>query len=335
MQQQDPLQQEVIASIKKSLTFDMLYRVIRPDISAFIAVSAKIPLKNLDDWEQVIRYAISSSRQSASSLLTKFNRIMMGSLGWLDICSADGFRREKALRTLSGGAANSFLFALVVRRLNDWVPQVREAARDALPLLAEYTDPEVIVDVLFTLFPLWDSWGRIGDAEKNTLMQILLTEKVTASLKIRLIRSAQGPAARVFMQAGRTAALDMFLTEIAQSSVQPSLRAKAWRCQFERRFVWAEGQTWQWIDKAYGVRRLVPILKERGINSTRPFIESLRMAIIDRSPMVRRIAGEMLIKELANIDDEAFKLAKILASDTSPSVAERGRYALSDLEKRL
>lgn len=50
--------------------------------------------------------------------------------------------------------------------------------------------------------------------------------------------------------------------------------------------------------------------------------------------MVRRIAGEMLIKELDNIGDEAFKLANILATDISLSVAERGRYALADLEKR-
>ncbi|MCS3430263.1 hypothetical protein [Klebsiella sp. BIGb0407] len=335
MHSQDPLQQAVSASVKKSLTFDVLYQVIRPDISAFVAVSVKLPLKNLDDWERAIRYAISSSLQSARSSRARFNHVTMGSLRWLDICSADGFRREAALRTLSGGAPGSFLFALVVRRLNDWVPQVREAARDALPLLAEYSDPEIIVDVLFAIFPCWSSWGRMGDAEKNTLLHILLTEKVAESLTRRLISSTQGPAARVFMQAGRTTALDAFLTEIAGSAVQPSLRAKAYRCQFERRFVWAEGVTWQWIDKAYGIKRSVPVLKERRIDTVKPFIENLRMAATDRSPVVRRIAGEMLIKELANIGDEAFRLATLLASDTSPSVAERGRYALADLEKQI
>jgi hypothetical protein len=39
------------------------------------------------------------------------------------------------------------------------------------------------------------------------------------------------------------------------------------------------------------------------------------------------------IKELDKIGDEAFKLANILATDKSPSVAERGRYALNDLKK--
>jgi len=334
MQLQDSLQQEVMTSVNKSLTFDVLYQVIRPDISTFIAASSKLPLKNLDYWECLIRWTISSSLQTSHPQYARFKNYLIGSLKWLDVCNADGFRREKALRTLSGGARNCFLFALVVRKLNDWGPQVREAARDVLPLIAECSDPEIIVDVLFITLPYWNSWGRMGDREKDILMKIILMEKVTESLKKRLIYSTSGPVATVFMQAGRINALDAFLTEIAESSVQPTLRAKAYRCLFESKFVWAEGMTWQWIDKAYGIRRSVPVLKERIIDTKRPFLENLKMATIDRSPIVRRIAGEMLIKELDHIGDEAFRLAKILASDTSLSVSERGRFALADLGKR-
>ncbi|MDO6406541.1 hypothetical protein [Pantoea phytobeneficialis] len=91
---------------------------------------------------------------------------------------------------------------------------------------------------------------------------------------------------------------------------------------------------WQWIDKVYGIQRLTPVLNERKISPTRPFLENLKMAATDRSPMVRRIAGEMLIRESKNLGEEACILAKILASDRSPSVAERGKYALADLEKQ-
>ncbi|WP_411755244.1 hypothetical protein [Serratia sp. (in: enterobacteria)] len=331
---QDSLQQEVIESVKKSLTFDILYQRIRPDISKFIAVTSKLPLKSLDDWERLIRAEIFYSLRQYSQKQSGNEFHQVGSLRWMDICNADGFRREIALRTLSGGAPNSFLLALVVRKLNDWVPQVRAAACDALPLIAEASDPEFIVDVLFITLPYWDSWGRMGDIGKEALMKVILMEKVTKALKKRLLISSSGPVATIFVQAGRTAALDNFLAEIAETSVQPSLRAKAYRCQFESKFVWAEGLTWQWVDKVHGIRRRLPVLKERIISTTTPFIENLRMATTDRSPMVRRIAGEMLIKELDNIGDEAFKLANILASDTSQSVAERGRYALTDLEKR-
>lgn len=331
---QDNLKQEVIESINKALTFEVLYQTIRPDISKFIAATSKLLLKSLDEWERLIRDVISLSLQKYNSKNRKFDSYQVGSLRWLDICNADGFRRERALRTLSGGAPNSFLLALVVRKLNDWVPQVREAARDALPLIAEASDPDFIVDVLFITLPYWNSWGRMGDAEKETLMKIILMENVTNSLKNRILLSSSGPVSTLFVQAGRTAALDSFLAEIAEKSVQPSLRAKAYRCLFEGKFVWAKGLEWQWIDKAYGIRKRIPVLKERIISTTSPFIKNLNMATIDRSPMVRRIAGEMLIKELDNIGDEALKLAKVLASDLSPSVAERGRYALADLEKR-
>lgn len=334
MLEQDSLKQEVIESIKKSLTFDIFYQRIRPDISKFITATSKLSLKNLDSWEHLIRTEIFHSlRKSDFELSSKENQ-QVGSLKWMDICNADGYKRERALKTLSGGAPNKFLLALVVRKLNDWVPQVRAAACDVLPLLAEATDPELLVDVLFITLPYWDSWGRMGCLEREAFMNIILIEKVAVALKKRLLTASSGPVATVFVQAGRTTALDNFIAEIANTSVQPSLRAKAYRCQFEGRFVWANGLTWQWVDKAHGIRRSIPILGERIISTTTSFIDNLRMATKDRSPMVRRIAGEMLIKELDNIGDEALVLANILASDTSQSVAERGRYALNDLRKR-
>ncbi|CNE44843.1 Uncharacterised protein [Yersinia intermedia] len=58
MSPQDSLQQELIESIKKSLTFDILYQRIRPDISKFITATSKISLKGLDDWERLIRAEI-------------------------------------------------------------------------------------------------------------------------------------------------------------------------------------------------------------------------------------------------------------------------------------
>lgn len=335
MLQQNSLYQDVIVSVKKSLTFDHFYQRIKPDISPFIAATSKLPLKNVDDWERLIRWEISSSLQTYNSKSAKIKNVFIGSLTWLDLCNADGFKRERALKVLSGSAPNSFLLALVVRKLNDWVPQVRAAACDVLLSIAEHSDPDIIVDTLFITLPYWNSWGRMGDAEKHILMKVISLNKVAESLKKRLILSTSGPAATIFSQVGRIEALDTYLAEIAELSVQPSLRAKAYRCLLESKFVWVEGITWQWVDKAYGIQRRIPVLNEREISTTNPFIEYLKMATIDRSPMVRRIAGEMLIKQLGHIGEEAFKLAEVLASDTSISVAERGRYALADLAKRV
>ncbi|EMS1065518.1 hypothetical protein WKS79_004189 [Providencia stuartii] len=333
MLQQDSLQQDVIASVKKSLNVEHFYHRIRPDISPFISATSKLSLKKLDEWERLIRWEIDSSLQQNNAQITKVNSQLMGSLRWLDLCNADGFKRERALKVLTGGAPNSFLLALVFRKLNDWVPEVRIAARDVLPLIAEQSDPEIIVDVLFIMLPYWNSWERIGDEEKQTLLNIIAMNRVAESLKKRLILSASGPVATIFAQAGRVDVLDNFLTEIAELSIQPALRAKAYRCLLESKFVWAEGSKLKWIDKRYGIRKRIPVLNERIVNTTISFIEYLKMAAIDRSPMVRRIAGEMLIKQLENIGDDALKLAELLASDTTVAVAERGQFALKYLAK--
>ena len=59
------------------------------------------------------------------------------------------------------------------------------------------------------------------------------------------------------------------------------------------------------------------------------------MALADRSPIVRRVAGDLLIQQLEIVGTEAVNLAKLLASDDSPSVAERGRFALAQLSARV
>lgn len=329
---QESHRQDVVASVKRSLHFAHYYQKIRPDISPFIAATSELALKNLDDWERTLRWEIATSLHHNARDRDRFEKYPLGALSWLDLCNADGYRRERALRGLSGPAPNRFLLALLIRRLNDWVPEVRNAACEVLPAIAACSDPQIVVDVLFFTLSRWSSWGRIDERGRQVLLQLTAIEQVAERLKNRLIASASGPAAAVFMQAGRGNALDTFLTEFTGLAVQPALRARAYRCQFEGRFVWVAGMAWQWVDKVHGVRRRVPVINERRIDVSRSFPEILRSAMNDGSPMVRRIAAEMLIKALDEMGKDAFNLATILAADTSKSVAERGRFALRALK---
>jgi hypothetical protein len=47
--------------------------------------------------------------------------------------------------------------------------------------------------------------------------------------------------------------------------------------------------------------------------------------------MVRRVAAEFLIRELLSMGPSALPLAQRMACDASRSVAERGRFALEQL----
>ena len=78
----------------------------------------------------------------------------------------------------------------------------------------------------------------------------------------------------------------------------------------------------------------MPIVNERTINVEIPFLELLNKSSSDRSPIVRRVAAEFLIRELDTLGEQSLRLANKFASDESPSVAERGRFAVKRLEER-
>ncbi|MEP0870465.1 hypothetical protein NDA01_11700 [Trichocoleus desertorum AS-A10] len=335
MQYQQEDAEEVLSAVRQVAQSVSSGREAVADISVLVAVTSNLSLTNLDMWERLLRWEFSRELKASMPAKWIFWTQPTPFLAWIDLCSEDGFKREKTLRTLSGAAPNSFFFAIAVRRLNDWVPQVREAARAKLPIIAKDTDPELVVDVLCATLPHWSSWGRMEDKDKQALVEIASIEKVGHSLKSRILSATSGPMVSVLSQAACTETLDRYLDEIARKAIQPSVRAKAYKCLLEGKIVWCDGRKWEWTDKRYCKGQFKPILCERTVRVTTPFLGTLESAAMDRSPIVRRVAGEMLIRELEKIGTESLGLAELLASDPSPSVAERGKFALKKLVNPL
>ena len=88
----------------------------------------------------------------------------------------------------------------------------------------------------------------------------------------------------------------------------------------------------QWTDIRYCEGRKQPIIYDRNLSIETHFIDNLKSSAVDKSSVVRRVAGELLIKELEVVGAEAEKMAEKLASDSSPPVSERGKFALKQLE---
>jgi hypothetical protein len=304
------------------------------DMSALVEVTSRLPLSKLDTWERLIRSGLYQVAADSKPAKWKFWAKPTPFLTWIDLCSGDGFRRERILRILSGPAPNRFFLAMAVRRLNDWVPQVRSAACEHLPSIAIASNPEDVVDVLCAVFPHWSSWGRSENEGKQTLVEIASIEAVTHSLKSRLISASAGPLASVLAQTGQSAVLDAYLPEIASNAIQPSVRAKAYKSLLDGKMMWIADRKWKWTDIRYCEGRFIPTLCERPLVIDSPFVETLTAASRDRSAIVRRIAGDVLIRESGTIGAVALQLAGLLASDTHPSVAERGNFALKKLSQK-
>ena len=331
MQYLHDLEREVILAVADfSRSINSGEKVVA-DMSQLVEITSRLPLSNLDYWERLIRSEFSSTLENGNT--EKWKRWYKSSqlLTWLDIISWDGYKREKTLRTITGEAPNSFFCALALRRLNDWVPQVRLAAREKLPVIVKESDPAIVADAISVTLSNWNSWGRIEPRDKQVLLDIISSEKIGEALKEKIMLSTSGPMASLFSQIGRTTVLDDYISEIAKNSIQPSVRAKAYRCQFEGRMAWVEGRKWEWTDIRYCEGRLKPIVGERKIEVKCSFMELLLDSAKDLSSVVRRVSAEFLIRELDVIGNESQQLAKYFASDKSLPVAERGRFALKKL----
>lgn len=301
-------------------------------ISRLTEVTADLPLTSLDNWERLLRCEIEGAERQPTVFRWKFWRKPLAVPAWLELVSRDGYRRERALWALTA-TPNAFFFSLLLRRLNDWVPQVRKVARIRLSEIVEAVPQADVIAALLGMLPHWSAWGRLEDDDREALLQLLSIKPVADQLIHHLITSASGPMPAVFSQLGRSQCLDDRLEEVAASAVQPALRAKAYRSLFEGRLVWLEERYWVWTDIRYCEGRMKASVGERSVEVEVPFADLLECSAADASSKVRRVAAEMLIRELNTLGDAAQQFAERFAADTSRPVAERGSFALRKLQQ--
>ncbi|MEI8631470.1 hypothetical protein P4S72_03750 [Vibrio sp. PP-XX7] len=333
MEQSQSMEDKVLSAVKDfASSIRSGNQVAVADMSALVAVTSQIPLVNLDYWERLIRTEFASSVTTVIPASWKFWSKSYQRLTWLDLMSWDGYRREKTLRTISGAAPNAFFFSCVIRRLNDWVPQVRQAAREMLPLMVKRTALTQVVEALCLTLSHWSSWGRIEKEGQQVLLQIINDKAVAEALKLKLIQSTSRAMPSLFAQIGRTESLDDALGEIAKNAIQPAVRAKAYRSLFEKRMVWIDGRTWEWAYLCPCEGRLKAAVSERKLKIHTSFKDLLDRSSNDRSSIVRCISAEFLLREIEQLGSDSKMFAERFASDKSGLVSEKGQFALKQLE---
>ena len=319
----------VLAAVRRLIEAGLEGHDVATAMASIVSETSRLSLSNLDEWERKLRTELWAAEGSRSTVGWKLWKGPVQFNPWLDLCSGNGFTREKIMRTLSEGAPNGFFFSLALRRLNDWVSQVRSAAREQLPELARRSDPRHVADALWHTLPHCSSWGRLDKSETQVLADLISIDRVASTLKSMIIRATAGPATVVLAQAARSSALDHSLGEIAAIGVQPSVRARAYRCLLERQVVWVVGRKWTWTDVRWCKGRFEPVLAQRPISVGEPFMLVLERALRDRSALVRRVGADLMIKHLSEVGTDAAILAQRLADDPCESVAERGRFLLA------
>lgn len=270
--------------------------------------------------------------QSLGSRLLFGPRPLVPSLGGAEhlfVFHRNGHAREEALKRFEGGLRSPFFVVAVACRLNDWVPQVREAAQRCVARTFPLTEPSMIAEAAIPLLRRRHSWRR-WNVEAYVLDREMARPDVATCLIERIAISQSGAMASTLRNLLRTPGYDHLLEKVATEAVQPAVRATALRALIHGRASWPAGYRRQWIDKPNGVYRRLTEYDERTLSVQLTRERFVASAALDRSASVRRVAAAALVEfgdSLAN----AGATIEALALDPSPAIRERIGFVAKNL----
>lgn len=239
---------------------------------------------------------------------------------WEDLSAYNGRTREKALNYLPSTVPDAHYLALIFRRLNDFAEPVRISAWKNVSRFLNGSASEIIVEALFKTLKTWSDWGHINNQEKDKLLSLM--DKHLPACVDYLIQSPTGANSRLLGELGRNAQLDLFLPEIAQKALQPSLRGLAYRFLLTGKF-WRCYSPFQ-IHRNRQLSKYQRIEFKRDLNIHLPFEALLEPALNDKSYFVRITIAEQLILNLPHRPDPHLIIR--LMNDKHHIVAEKGRF---------
>jgi hypothetical protein len=236
-----------------------------------------------------------------------------------------GHVRQAALDSLDEPPETSFFFAAIVWRLNDWVPEVRAAARRAADRIFPATNAEVIVGANAILLGRTFSWGRWGQDDQVVVDRILERADVVARLARRFEIEVVGPLGTQLKYTLRGAKLDSYLHALSRSARHPGVRAVALEALLRRRASWRSGFRKEWIDKRFGLTRRVPVYTERPLTERIPSHLLIMQGLADKSALVRLRAADAVIEQRQTFPG-LIEVIERLGRDKARSIRERAAF---------
>lgn len=249
----------------------------------------------------------------------------------LYVFHADGRLREAALKCLDELPDGPFAFAALTYRLNDWVEQVRDAARGCAKRLFPHISANTIAEASFFLFTQTHLWGRWGPRDRQILEAVVYRRDVMQVFGDLLMRRRSGRIGTILRLALSKPGLDDALPRLAHEAALPHVRAIAFETLIFRRAQWQVGHRYEWIDKRYGLRRRLPRLERRPLIHQLDIEELIAEAAQDGSAVVRKVAARGLIDLRQELSPEMIQVGELLSTDKSMTVRSRAEFYLTNL----
>ncbi|MBP2158321.1 MULTISPECIES: hypothetical protein [Asticcacaulis] len=249
-----------------------------------------------------------------------------GDLAYIFACHGNGYLREAALNRVGGPIPSAFLFALLACQLNNWVPQVREAAGKCLRRVMPVTDAGIVAEAAMYLLQYRDFWQR-GVTEVGILDTVLTEPALREALMHRVMTSRAGAPNRTLVAVLRHIEVDTYLPALMTKAAHPEVRAIAAKALVSGIARWPKGRDRAWIDKSMGSYRIVTVFDARPVERTGDVEVFIAQAARDPSVQVRKVAMQALI-DASGMWERRSELIERMAGDRSSAIRAGIGYIL-------
>ncbi|WP_176036696.1 DUF6966 domain-containing protein [Brucella tritici] len=318
---------------------------IRSEMKFFLPMLAELPPAFAIDGSNYIRDTASLYFSKQSITLSRILKYPISAFipdyDWLSdadeakylfLFHSNGYQRAAALNRIDDAIPNSFLFAAIIWRLNDWVPAVRMAAVECAKRVFPKTSSEVIATAYLSLVSRVWSWGRWRKSDYGIFVEAISRPEVAAQVADSFARRLTGALSRELSFSLRNDSLDEFLEYLAFEAKQPAVRAYALRTLTKGYAEWHLGYDYEWIDKSMGERKRIKTFQQRPLTVQTDKNRIIRRGLSDPSPHVRKVALDAIIRNPEQIANAA-RLAEEHLSERSPAIRERAEFIVRKFPK--
>ena len=211
-------------------------------------------------------------------------------------CSGDGYLREAALDQTSGPMSRSVEVYLIYARLNDWVPEVRQAAEAAVQRCIPETPDHVLFPALWELTDRARLWRRTTGLHARIVGDLIARGAVFAQCMAEITGGQRPGRFQVFRGLCHRPEIDSHLPDLARDARDPMIRAVALKALGTGRIGWPTGdQEKIWIDKPMGLYRLQTQVAHRPVSVCCKAHDLIAQGVADRAAVVRAAALDVAI----------------------------------------
>ncbi|MEM0921610.1 MAG: hypothetical protein AAGI13_01090 [Pseudomonadota bacterium] len=244
-------------------------------------------------------------------------------LGWLLMFHGSGFVRQAAMEALTSPPSCPFEVAAVVYRLNDWISNVRTASKTYASKFLVTASAEAISESAFFLLPQITQLSRWDNQTLSVVHDSIYRTEVLDEMKEQFLAPRSGKVGQTLRLVLQRADFDIHLEKLAFDAVLPTVRAIATETLLMGRARWIVGYRRKWVDKVYGLSRRVAEYETRSVEIDFGMADFLGVAARDKSPLVRSVAADFLIKNREHLTFELAEVSDVLRNDESSAVRSR------------